>query len=141
MDNRPDIKRIALFCVTKYFVFFIILGFLDDRFNTLVIDNSRNSSDIFSNIIGYLIEVIFGTIGFAILLIIPMFFLFKLNAKLIFPIFLVVVFMEYFMYESMAAYIHFDKDGIVNGIVSIVFFQVFFGRAIVSMRKQMRNNS
>jgi hypothetical protein len=135
MAPRPSLLKIGFYLFVKYLVFFTVLGFMDRRFKSLIIDNATTKHGVFINIIYYYIEVLFATFMHILIMIIPVYFLFKLN-NLIYIVlaFFVVMIYEYFTYVSMDSYVHFDIDGIVNGIVSIVFFSLFFGRFILSVR-------
>ncbi len=133
MGSRPSLLKISFYLFTKYLVFFIVLGFLDSRFKTLIIENATTKYELFSNIIGYLIEVLFATVIMIIVLIIPVYFLFKINKTIyIILTFLILIVYEYFSYEYMCSYVHFDVAGIVNCIISIIFFPLFFGKFMLS---------
>lgn len=135
MAPRPSLLKIGGYLFAKYLVFFTVLGFMDSRFKSLIIDNATTKHGVFINTIGYYIEVLFATFMHILIMIIPVYFLFKLN-DLIYIIlaFFVVLIYEYFTYVSMDSYVHFDIDGIVNGIISIVFFPLFFGGFMLSVR-------
>ncbi|GAC1303152.1 MAG: hypothetical protein NVSMB24_08720 [Mucilaginibacter sp.] len=135
MTPRPSLSKIAFYLFTKYLVFYTVLGFMGSRFKTLIMNNATTTYGAFLNAIGYLIEVLFATLVLIVLMIIPVYYLFKLNNLMyIILAFFVVVVYEYFTYESMDSYVHFDIDGIVNGFISVVFLPLFFGRFILSFR-------
>jgi hypothetical protein len=134
MIQRPSFLKIMFYLFIKYIMFFIVLGFMNNRFKTIVIDKAINNHEMLVLTFYYFIEVLFTTILLVILLIVPLYFLFKLNNPIycLLAFFLVII-LEYFLYESGCSYIHFDIDGIINGIISIIFFPLFFGKFIISL--------
>jgi hypothetical protein len=49
-------------------------------------------------------------------------------------LFVLWVIIEYFVYETGASYLHFDKAGVINGIISVLLLLVFFGKFIFSFK-------
>ena len=135
MNHRPSFANIIFYLFIKYIVFFIVLAFLDDRFKTIVLDNSKDVDDIWINSFFYFFEVLFATFLFILIHIIPLYLILKLRKALyLLPLLFFWVIIEYFIYEAGASYVHFDKAGIINGIISILLLLVFFGKFIFSFK-------
>jgi hypothetical protein len=127
---------------TKYLVFFIILAFLDNRFKNIVLDNSKDIHDVLIGSFAYSVEVLFAMFLFIFLLFIPIYLILKLNTVIyILMSFLIIVIIEYFVYEAGASFIHLDIDGLINAILSIIFFFAFFGKFIFSLKTVNKNDS
>jgi hypothetical protein len=115
-------------------VFFIVLAFLDNRYKTIVLDNAKNADDILHGSFEYFLEILFAMFLLILILFIPVYLLFKLNnITYILLAFFAIVIIEYFIYETGESYVHFDIDGVVNGIISVIFFPIFFGKFILSL--------
>jgi hypothetical protein len=135
MIKRPSLLKVLFYLCSKYLVFFTVLAFLDNRFKTIVLGNNKNADDIALGSFEYFIEILFSTFLFIVILFIPIYLLLKLRSiTYILPAFIAIVVVEYFLYEGACSYVHFDIDGILNGILSIVFFFIFFGKFIISLR-------
>jgi hypothetical protein len=137
MTRKPSYSKMLFYLFTKYIVFFIVLGFMDSRFKTIVLDKTINNHQVLTGTFFYAIEILFAVILLVILMILPLYLLFKLNnlIYMLLAFFLLIIF-EYFLYEFGASYIHFDINGIINGIISIIFFPLFFGKFIMSLKRK-----
>lgn len=51
-------RSIFIYLVIKYLFFFIILAFIDNRFNELVFNKSDNFESLFQNTIGYSLWIV-----------------------------------------------------------------------------------
>lgn len=131
IKQKPGLKSLIYYCVTKYLFFFFILAFINDRFKTLVIDAAAESDHgVFYYFIGYVLYVLFGTIGPAFILLIFMGLLFEIrDVKFFIPAFFAVLVIEYFNYVKLFSSDNFDNinmDGVLNGVISVLFFIGFF---------------
>ena len=134
MKPRLSFLKVLLYLVTKYIIFFIILAFLDDRFKTIVLNNSKDNDEVWINSFFYSVEVLWAIFFLTLILIIPLYFLLKVKqiAYLLLAFFAWIL-IEYFTYEYGASYAHLDLNGIINGVISILLFFVFFGKFIFSL--------
>jgi|ERR1700744_728141 len=136
----PSFLKVLLYLVTKYTVFFIILAFLDDRFKTIVLNNSKDADDVWINSFFYSVEVLLAVFLFTLILIIPLHFLLKIKEIVYLLLaFFAWILIEYLIYEYGASYAHLDLNGIINGIISILLFFVFFGKFIFSLNSINQN--
>lgn len=62
---KPRFINILLYFLVKYMVYFIIIAFMDDRFKSIVIDNSENNREFF--LILFIIYFIFLLFRFSLL--------------------------------------------------------------------------
>ena len=135
MTRTPSFLKIILYIFTKYMVFFIIYAFLDHRFKIVVLDKTNDVDELMILSFYYFVELIFASVIFTIILFLPIYLVFKLNTmtQILFA-FLGVIILEYCVYETTDSYIHLERNGIINSLVSIAFFFVFFGKFIFSLR-------
>jgi len=146
LEQRPSFLRTLSFLIVKYILFFIVLGFLDDRYKDIVFNRTKGSDVVLAGV-EYFLEILFTTFLLTLVLFVPFYLLFKLKKTLyILPAFLVLVVAEYFLYEATCSYIHLDIDGIINSVLSVFFFFLFFwkflfeGEALRSTSRVSRIN-
>jgi len=138
---KPSFLKIILYLFVKYLVFFTVLAFLDNRYKNIVINNSKYADDIVINSIYYIVEVLFAVLLYIVIFFLPLYLLLKIkNILFLLLAFLLLIIIEYFVYEATSSYIHMDIDGIINEIISFIFFFVFFGKFIVLLAKGEINN-
>jgi hypothetical protein len=141
MKRRPSFLNVLLYLFTKYIVVFIILAFLNNRFKNIVIDNSKDTDDIWINSFFYLVEVLWATFLLILILIIPLYLLLRIKETAYLLIsFFAWTLIEYFVYEYGTSYVHFDINGIINGSISIILLAAFFGRFIFSLKEINQSN-
>ena len=128
---KVNIVKIIVFLIVKYLVFFTLLAFLGDRFKLIVINNSNNTEELLSNSFYYLIYPLLITVLFTFLFSMPFYFSFRVK-KVIYFVFLViaVLLVEYFIYSEIASATDF-KNGLYNGLLTLLFFVFFFSKEIV----------
>lgn len=135
MMRRPPFLNVLLFLFVKYMIFFMVLALLDSRFKTIVLDNSHDVDGVWINSFFYLIEVLWAIFLLILILIIPLYILLKLkNTTYLLISFFAWVIIEYIIYEYGTSYVHLDKNGVIDGIISVLFLFVFFGRYIISLK-------
>lgn len=135
MLKPPSILRLCFYLLSKYLVFFLLLGLLNKRYKSIVTDKSANAADVLSGTIYYGIEVLFTITILVILLIGPLILLFRIKNKgYFFLAFGLILILEYLLYESGASYIHFDLNGMLNGLISVIFFWLYFPAYIVKSK-------
>ena len=135
---KVNIVKIIVFLIVKYLVFFTLLAFLGDRFKLIVINNSNNTEELLSNSFYYLIYPLLITVLFTFLFSMPFYFSFRVK-KVIYFVFLViaVLLVEYFIYSEIASATDF-KNGLYNGLLTLLFFVFFFSKEIVLKFKQAK---
>lgn len=135
---KVNIVKIIVFLIVKYLVFFTLLAFLGDRFKLIVINNSNNTEELLSNSFYYLIYPLLITVLFTFLFSMPFYFSFRVK-KVIYFVFLVIagLLVEYFIYSEIASATDF-KNGLYNGLLTLLFFVFFFSKEIVLKFKQAK---
>lgn len=127
---KPKFFNVLIYIFVKYIIFFTFLAFKESRFRELVINNSANDFDLFINFLYYAVYVLAHIIFFTIVLTFPMYFSLKLkNLNYFFSIILAILTGEYLIYTWSASPTDL-MNGIYNGMISIVFFLLFFFRHI-----------
>jgi hypothetical protein len=133
---KPKFSNILIFLLIKYMVFFFVLAFIGDRFKLIVINNSENRQELFSNTGYYLLFVLFFTVVIGLILCSPIYFTLKVKNPIYFLLLIsAILVVEYFLYTYLSS----TKDlmnGVYNGIISILFLFLFFYRHIVLIFKQ-----
>ena len=126
MKSKVSWKRISFFIFVKYVAFFFVLALIDKRFYTLVLKTAHNNKEVVLGTIFYVTEVLFVIVLMILILFMPFFILFKLNSRILYPGFILILFLAYFIYEAGASYVHYDINGIINGLITVLFFFIFF---------------
>lgn len=123
-------KSIFLFFVVKYFIFFVILAFIGNRYKFIVLDNSKNISDIITLTLSYFLHFFPTSIPISIVLSVLLYSVLTLNKKIfIVPCLLLILSIEYLIYD----FLHVDRShylGIINSALSVFFLFIFFGKSI-----------
>ncbi|EFK60123.1 Uncharacterised protein [Sphingobacterium spiritivorum] len=125
---------IFIYLVIKYLVFFIILAFIDNRFNELVFNKSDNFASLFQNTIGYSLWIVVFSFFLSVIFFIPVFLICKIKNVFVFILLSsLVISLEYFVYVYFTSVEYwYDKNGVINFLVSILFFVfLFFRRHVV----------
>jgi hypothetical protein len=127
---KPSIKNIILYLLVKYVIFFIFLALVNNRFKSLVIDNSVNEHDLVVNTFYYVLYVLIFIFFLVLIFLFPLYFAFKLKHPLYF-ILLIIAFLsvEFFVYTYSASQKNL-VNGIFNAILSLIFLFIFFFKEI-----------
>lgn len=135
--KQPGFIRILFYIIIKYLVFFIVLAFMGNRFNDLVLVRSGTGEQILVNSMYYLIEVLFAILIFTLILLYPYHLLFKISKiALLLAALLALNVIEYFLYEATCdMYIHFNWNGVISFGISIAFFFIIFRGCLGWKRK------
>jgi hypothetical protein len=133
---KPKYSNILLCLLAKYSIFFLILGFKGNRFEKMVLLNSENTQDFFTNLFYYLIYVLIFIIFLILIFSAPIYYSLKLKkvTSFIFTISLILL-LEYLVYTYLASQTNL-WNGIYNAIISLLFLGLFFYKHIVSMFKE-----
>lgn len=125
MENIKFIN-VILYSVVRYLTFFIILAFVGNRFKLIVIDNSENGKEIFSNTLYYFLSFADILVLFTFIFSIPLYFLIK-KVKGVFFIMLyfILLSIEYISYTYLASPSDLN-NGIYNTIIGVLFLFLFF---------------
>ena len=127
---QPSFVKVLLYLFVKYVVFFFVLAILNDRFKSLVIDNSENGKDILMNSLSYAGYLIIFTLFLILIFAAPIYFLFQVKSIIVFVSFVLVVStVEYFLYTYFASQTEL-MNGIYLEIISLLLLFLFFNKAI-----------
>jgi hypothetical protein len=130
---RPTILSLFTCYFLKYLVFFTILGFLDNRFKTLVLYNT-NGQSISSNFLFYILYVFFFIFLMMCCCLMPLYFTFKKIKNILLFLFLIscILVLECIIYTFFASQPSFTY-GIINAVISILFLSLFFLKHIKAL--------
>ena len=135
MIRKPSKLNVFLYLYIKYIILCVILAFLDNRFKNIVLDNSNGTSEILESSAGYILYCLFAILAIIVFLFIPMYLIFKLkNRALFLAAFIAIIVFECFLYGSIYSDNHWDKQEIINALLSIAFLPLFFWKFIASLR-------
>jgi hypothetical protein len=136
---RPKFSNILLFLFIKYIVFFLVLAFIGDRFKLLVINNSGNRRELFSNTVYYLSYIMIFTVLGILILSGPIYFVLKVKSAICFVLLISGALVgEYCLYTGLASTSNL-MNGVYNGIISILFLLIFFYRHITLIFSRQEN--
>lgn len=127
---RPKFINVVLYLFVKYILFALILAFEDERFKSLVIDNTQNTHEIFMNSLDYLLAVLFFTFCLILIFSLPIYLSLKVKRGIYFTPLIIIIFVaEYFIYTYLASQVDL-MNGVYNAILSLLFLLVFFFKHI-----------
>lgn len=130
--------NIIFYLIIKYILFFIFLAFLGNRFKSIVIDNSENRSELFSNTFYYFLSFADILVLFTLIFSIPLYFLMKKTKGIYFLLlYSILLITEYIMYTYLASPLDL-KNGLYNAIIGVLFFFLFFYKPTSSASMQPR---
>ena len=130
--RKPTFLNILLFMYLKYFLFFILLAFMEHRFREIVANNSKNSRELFLNTSYYLLYGVVFTSIMSIIFSLGIYSAFQIRKGVVFIVLVISIFIaEYFLYTKISSEANWI-NGIFNEILSIVFFLFFFHKIIKS---------
>ncbi len=123
-----------IFCLlAKYSVFFLILGFNGDRFKKMVLINSENTQDFFTNLFYYLIFVLIFIIFLILIISAPLYYSLKLKKAIYFMLSIILILaVEYLVYTYLASQTDLS-NGIYNALIGLLFLGLFFHKHIISI--------
>jgi hypothetical protein len=129
---KPRFINILLYFLVKYIVFFAIVAFTDNRFKSIVIDNSVNNREFFFNTIFYIIYVLAFSFFPTAIFSVPVYLIFKVKNAFYFV--LLMSFMlasEYFIFIFLNSQEYvIDKYIIYYVGISMLFLGIFFFKHI-----------
>lgn len=126
---KPTILNILLYIFLKYVAFYVLMMFKNNDFYLFEINSIGNGEDLFY----YLWMFLFLPVACMIIFSAPLYFSFKVSHVVYFLLiagaYLVV---EYFIYTYLASQADLT-NGIYNGIISVIFFLLFFFKPIKAL--------
>lgn len=127
---KANFKGITIFLFIKYLMFFIILGFIGDRFKIAVINNSETSIELFKLTLGYLFYIILYSVPLILIFIIPFKYVLNIKRGGGFVLLLTILFtIEYVVYTHF--YAPLDKIlGLYNFLIGITLFLSIYYKEI-----------
>jgi hypothetical protein len=128
------VVNIVLYLLAKYAAFFIVLAFLEDRFKSIVINNSDNKNELFLNTIYYSLYPAIILIVFTFIFTIPLYFLMKKKGIYFILLYMLFIIVEYILYTYLASPSDLT-NGIYNGAIGVLFLILFFYNHIRLMFK------
>jgi len=124
--KKPLFIKVLFYLVIRYAIFFVILAFRDDRFKKLVINNSTNTQELFTNSFSYFLYLLVYILLVIAIFSVPIFFTLKIKKAGYFLIMYGTTFLfEYWLYNWSTS-IDDNVVGMYFFIVGILSFFVFF---------------
>jgi len=123
---KPSFANILFFWFIKYIIFYVFIMFKNQNYALIRLNDLKNGQDVFY----YLWIFLFLPILFIILFSVPLYFSFKIkNIKYLLILLIAILVLEYMIYTYLAS----PSDlinGIYNGVISIMFYFLFFLKRI-----------
>lgn len=132
---KPTTQKIILFWFVKYLVFYIFMMFRNNNYALIQIDELRSCEDIFYYLWIFLFFPIFCTILFSL----PICYSFKVKHLAYFFIIIAFTLIAEYIFYTWAASQSDLINGLYNGIISVLFFLLFFKRSISDMLRGNQN--
>lgn len=127
---RPRFQHIVLFIFSKYLIFAIILGGMDNRFKSLVTDVSHSAADWIAAMFHYFMYVLLVTTVFVLIFSLPYWLIFQIRNKILFiPAALAVLWLDAYCYVALNATGNW-RYGVIHFSVGILTLILFFFKAI-----------
>lgn len=124
--KKPLFFKVLLYLIMRYAIYFTILAFRDDRFKNIVIDNSTNSKELFTNSLFYILLLLIYIFLLIAIFSLPIFFTLKIkNAGYFLIMYFTTLLFEYRFYTWSSSLTD-NVDGMFFYIVSIISFVVYF---------------
>lgn len=118
--------NICVSIILKYFIFYILLMFINKEFKLLEISNVKNGQDLFY----YLWVVLFFPILDMILFAIPLYFSFKAKIFIFVISTFVILLIEYLLYAFFTSQKLIDRDAFLKIIINVFVLYFFFYKVI-----------
>lgn len=116
----------TFYLLVKYYVFFLILAFVSDRFKTFVMENAGTSVEAIKLSLWYLLYITLANVFLTLIFCVPIYYILKAR-RLAYCLLLLIVFygIEYWVYSQMMS----PSDstiGLYNLIIGICILPLFF---------------
>lgn len=124
---KPTFLKVLLFLFVKYMVFYVFLMVKNNDYRLLEVDNLKGGHTLSYFLLIMLPYPLINMLLFSA----PIYFSFKV--KNIIPFVLIIasfVVAEYFVYVFFTSEKNVDMNGVYNGIISLLFFFLFFLKPI-----------
>ena len=119
---KPRFLNIIFYIFVKYVVFYVFMMFKNHIFTLIEINELKTGSAVFF----YLWTFLFLPVVCCVVFSAPIYYTFKLKRTLYFVLSISAILMaEYFLYTYFASESDL-KNGIYNGVISILFLLLFF---------------
>jgi hypothetical protein len=120
---KPTFQNILLYLFVKYLAFYVFLMFKNADFRLLEIGNVKRGHSITYFLLVMLPLPVISMILFSV----PIYYSFKLKNIFLFILLIGgILVSEYFVYVFFTSERHIDMNGIYNGVLSLLFFILFF---------------
>jgi hypothetical protein len=130
---KVSLGSIPIFWLLKYCIFYLILMFKNDDYTFIRLDEIKTGTDL----LYYLFLFLFMPVISSILLTGPVYLLFKVKKLSYFiALSLFILIAEYCIYTYFAS----SSDllnGLYNGIISVLFFLIFYFRRLKNLRSYL----
>lgn len=121
-------KNVLLYILIKYLVFYLFRMIKMNDYRFLKINELTTPGDWFY----YLWLILFLPAVSMLLFAIPIYYSFRIRNIFLYLLTILSIFVaEYFVYVYWTSDKHIDMNGIVNGIIGILLFILFFFRNII----------
>lgn len=128
--RRINFLNSILFLLIKYGIFFFVLGFIDDRYKTIVLNNSESTSELAKLTLGYILYILIFMTPFIAFLCVPFYLILRIKHPTYFLILLFV-----FLITECELYTYFFSPsdrliGLYNLLISILCISLLFYQPI-----------
>lgn len=124
---KPTTQKIILFWFVKYLVFYIFMMFRNNNYTLIEIDELKSGGALVYYLSIFLYLPIFCTILFSA----PICYSFKVKYLAYFLIIIAFTLIAEYLFYTWAASQSDLINGLYNGIISLIFFILFFKRQII----------
>jgi hypothetical protein len=129
---KPTFSKILLYIFVKYLFFYIFMMFKNENYALVSFGQLESFQDIFYFLFIFLSLPIINSFVLSL----PLYNVFKIKNIYYFSItVLLILAVEYILYTYLASQANL-WNGIYNGIISLLFFSLFFFKSIVQISKE-----
>jgi len=133
---KPNIRNIILFFVVKYLILYILIMLKDQVYTLIEVNRIKNLQDAIFYLVLFLLLPAVNIILFSV----PIYYCFRLKKSYLFGSLMgVFLILEYFIYIYLTSQKYLDINGVLNGVISLLVFVLFFFRNIAIMFRRARD--
>jgi hypothetical protein len=128
--RKVNLWNCLLYLLAKYAAFFLVLAFVGDRFQHLVLDKASTSGQVLTSTAGYVLYVLFGAAMLSVLVCAPIYMVFRLEKGGVFLVGLLLFFgVDYAVYTWLCSPSN-AMLGLYNILVGVLLLGVLFHQPI-----------
>lgn len=134
------LKNVLIFLLSRYFIFYIVLAFLDRRFQKIVLENSTSQSEVIENSLRYIAYGLFQTVLLALLLLFPYYLVLKIRNILQLSLALLVLLITEYRFYTYFYSPSDSKNGVINIVICLALLILFYYRNIINRLKKLQDH-